>query len=61
MADLSNAVWRKSARSGTNTDNCVEVVRVPKVVAVRDSKNPDGPALQFTPAEWRAFTATIRR
>jgi hypothetical protein len=30
------------------------------VVAVRDSKDPDGPALTFTPAEWRVSTAGVR-
>ena len=53
--DLSAAVWRKSTRSGPFTDNCVEVAFVPDGVAVRDSKDPDGPALLFTPAEWNAF------
>ena len=53
--DLSNAVWRKSKRSGSS-GNCVEVAdNLPGVVAVRDSKNPTGAALIFTPAEWEAF------
>jgi Domain of unknown function (DUF397) len=30
------------------------------VITVRDSKNPDGPKLVFTPAEWEAFTAGLR-
>jgi Domain of unknown function (DUF397) len=52
--------WRKSSRSGSST-NCVEVaVNVPGVVAVRDSKDPDGPKLTFAPAEWDAFTAAVR-
>jgi hypothetical protein len=52
--------WRKSSRSGS-TGNCVEVaVNVPGVVAVRDSKDPDGPKLIFTPAEWDAFTVGAR-
>ncbi len=55
-ADLSRAVWRKSRRSSDNGGACVEVARnIPSIVAVRDSKNPDGPALVFTPAEWEAF------
>jgi len=29
-------------------------------VAVRDSKDPDGPKLIFTVADWTAFTAAIR-
>ena len=53
--DLSRANWRKSQRSGSS-GNCVEVAdNLPGVIAVRDSKNPDGPALIFTPAEWAAF------
>jgi hypothetical protein len=52
--------WRKSSRSGAQ-GNCVEVaVNVPGVAAVRDSKDPDGPKLIFTPAEWDAFTAGVR-
>jgi Domain of unknown function (DUF397) len=52
--------WRKSGRSGSST-NCVEVAaNLPGVVAVRDSKDPDGPKLIFTPAEWDAFTAGVR-
>ncbi len=53
--DLDNALWRKSARSGPWTDNCVEVAFVDGAVAVRDSKNPDGPVLIFTSGEWDAF------
>ena len=58
--DLSGAIWRKSARSN-NGGNCVEVARnLPSIVAVRDSKNPHGPALIFTPADWEAFTAGVK-
>ncbi len=58
--DLSNAVWRKSTRSGSSGD-CVEVAgNLPGVVAVRDSKDPAGPALIFTPAEWGAFIGGVR-
>lgn len=55
--DLSGAVWRKSTRSGPNCDNCVEVAFVGDAIAVRDSKDPTGPVLTFTPAEWDAFVA----
>ena len=59
--DLNRADWRKSSYSGTNGGNCVEVARnLPGVVAVRDSKNPGGPALVFTPADWEAFTAGLK-
>ena len=55
--DLTNARWLKSTRSGT--ENCVEVARFANAVAVRDSKNPTGPALIFTAAEWHAFVGGV--
>ena len=59
VIDLSAAVWKKSRRSNGQA-NCVEVARnVPGIVAVRDSKNLDGPVLVFTPGEWQAFTAGV--
>ena len=52
--------WKKSSLSGS-TGNCVEVARNrPGIVAVRDSKDPHGPKLTFTPAEWEAFTVGVR-
>ncbi|MEU5563625.1 DUF397 domain-containing protein [Micromonospora musae] len=58
MTDLTGAVWRKSTRSGGNGGNCVEVAtNLPSIVAVRDSKDPEGPALAFDPAAWRRFVA----
>jgi cobalamin biosynthesis protein CbiG len=54
--DLSHAVWTKSSHSGPN-GNCVEVARnLPGTVAVRDSKDPDGPVLILTRRQWRALT-----
>jgi hypothetical protein len=49
--------WIKSSRSFAN-GNCVEVAELPDGhIGVRDSKNPDGPVLRFTPGEWNAFLA----
>jgi hypothetical protein len=46
--------WRKARRSAGN-GACVEVASFQGTVAVRDSKDPDGPVLRYTRAEWRAF------
>ncbi|MGQ0840850.1 DUF397 domain-containing protein [Actinokineospora sp.] len=57
--DLSTARWRKSTRS-TNTSNCVEVAFPGAVAAVRDSKNPAGPALLMPAASVTALLTTVR-
>jgi hypothetical protein len=59
---VSQYEWRKPLRSGAQGDNCVEVAtNVVGVVAVRDSKDPAGPVLAVTPAQWRAFLARFGR
>jgi len=57
--DLSRAVWRKSHHSGQNSD-CIEIVAIGSAVAVRDSKDPEGPQLAFRPATWVTFTARVK-
>ncbi|MFI6796484.1 DUF397 domain-containing protein [Streptosporangium canum] len=65
-------VWHKSSLSG-NGQNCVEVALADspqsgtgptpgadRLFLVRDSKDPDGPVLAFSPAEWDAFLTTIK-
>ncbi|MFG3580779.1 DUF397 domain-containing protein [Micromonospora chersina] len=53
--------WRKSVRSA-NEGNCVEVAdNLPGVVLVRDSKDPSGPTLAFTPDAWRSLVTSLRR
>jgi hypothetical protein len=57
--DLSRAQWRKSTYSGNG--NCVEVAHGrPHTIAVRDSADPDGPTLAFTPDHWEAFTRAVK-
>jgi hypothetical protein len=56
---LTGAAWRKASYSQAE-GNCVEVASLPGAVAVRDSKNQGGPALAFTPGQWRRFTARLR-
>lgn len=47
--------WFKSSHSSGGND-CVEVAHLGGGhVGVRDSKNPNGPALVFTPAQWDVF------
>ncbi len=57
--DLTNAAWRKSSRSSSN-GQCVEWAPLGGAVAVRDSKDPAGPVLIFTPDEWAAFVEGVR-
>jgi hypothetical protein len=66
--DISYAVWRKSSLS-TNDGACVEVAVVngasrsmnrQRRVVVRDSKNPTGRNLIFTPEVWDSFLAGVR-
>ncbi|MGC4886481.1 DUF397 domain-containing protein [Micromonospora sp. DT227] len=60
--ELTGATWRTSTRSSGNSGNCVEVAdNLPGVVGVRDSKDRQGPALTFTPANWAAFVAHTKR
>lgn len=65
---MNDIQWRKARRSGGNGGDCVEVavLDAPRDVAthksdqdrlfvLRDSKDPEGARLFFTPAEWEAF------
>ncbi|WP_248966052.1 DUF397 domain-containing protein [Sphaerisporangium perillae] len=54
------AHWRNSSYSGNNGGDCVEVAQSPRLIAVRDSKNPDGPKLFFSPGEWDAFLGGVK-
>lgn len=60
--DLAALTWHKSSHSngGSDQTSCVEVASLPGLVAVRDSKDPSGPALTFDRPAWRAFLDTLR-
>jgi hypothetical protein len=62
-APLADARWRKSSHSG-DEGACVEFALLAdgtatRTVAIRDSKDPAGPVLRFTPAAWTAFTTAL--
>jgi hypothetical protein len=58
--DLSSATWRKASRSSDAGDNCVEVASVPSIVALRDSKDPDGGHILVSRKDFRHFTETLK-
>jgi hypothetical protein len=58
--DLSDALWRKSTYSNGSGGDCVEITGTGRVIAVRDSKDPDGPVLAIIPSQWRAFLTDVR-
>jgi Domain of unknown function (DUF397) len=59
--ELTKADWHKSTYSGNNGGNCVEIARnLPGVVAIRDSKDCEGPALVVGPSAFAALIDGIR-
>lgn len=58
--DVSCAQWRKARRSQGGGNACVELAAVSGVVAVRDSKNPDGGHLAFGQQALGAFFAQVK-
>lgn len=56
----SGQSWRKARRSMAN-GNCVEICPVNGAIAVRDSHNPGGLILAYSPDAWRAFTSEARQ
>jgi uncharacterized protein DUF397 len=59
--DLSAIQWRKSSYSGASNGDCVEVADgVPGVAPVRDSKDPQGPALVFEAGAWNDFVSAVK-
>lgn len=58
--DLNTATWRKSRRSSSNGGDCVELARINDTVAIRDSKDPHGPAILVSPENLRHLTRAIK-
>ena len=58
--DLSRAEWPKSSYS-SQSGNCVEVARnLPELVAIRDSKQPNGAKLVISQETWQVFIKNVR-
>lgn len=45
--EIAAARWRKSTHSSDTGGDCVEIADLDPAIAIRDSKNPDGPVLTF--------------
>ncbi|MER8233601.1 DUF397 domain-containing protein [Streptomyces sp. NPDC094049] len=56
-APLGAAAWQKSTYSGSDGGDCVEVADLTAHIAVRDSKNPEGPAFLASPVAFTAFVS----
>ncbi|OLT30866.1 DUF397 domain-containing protein [Actinomadura sp. CNU-125] len=56
--DLNNAQWRRATKSLNNGGECVELAGFPGSVAVRDSKDPEGPVLLLPRAALREAVET---
>lgn len=59
---LPGSAWRKSSYSDGTGNSCVEfadAIAELGAIGVRDSKDPSGPALTFTPAAWTDFVGLI--
>jgi hypothetical protein len=58
--DLACAQWSKSSYSSAN-GACVEVAKnLRGIVAIRDSKAPNGPKLLISSAEWRSLISGVK-
>ncbi|MFB4309353.1 DUF397 domain-containing protein [Actinomadura sp. GTD37] len=60
MVTAPEAELQKSSKSDSSGGACVEVAGLAAAVAVRDSKDPDGPKPVFDPSAWRTFATQVK-
>lgn len=59
--DVSSVGWRRSSYSNDEGGECVEVAHnLPGITPIRDSKNPNGPALLFGDGAWARFVGALK-
>lgn len=54
--DLTDAEWQ----SGTQGEGDVQIAFVEGFIAMRNGRDPEVPAVIFSPSEWRAFVLGAR-
>lgn len=59
-AEIETTRWRKSSYSNQGGD-CVEIASLTTRTAVRDSKNPTGPALILSNRAWAALVEDAKQ
>ncbi|MFC5749570.1 DUF397 domain-containing protein [Actinomadura rugatobispora] len=60
VVHVSKIVWRRASRSNDQGGHCVEVASLPGAVAVRDSKDPEGPRLLVSHEAFRTFAVSVK-
>nr|WP_245592638.1 DUF397 domain-containing protein [Actinomadura rifamycini] len=57
---MSKVTWRKAVRSKEDGSNCIEIAASLREIAIRDSKDPDGPKLVVSAEEFRSFSMALK-
>ncbi|QCX77850.1 hypothetical protein C9F11_21090 [Streptomyces sp. YIM 121038] len=60
MAEQPQHDWFKSSYSANPDAECVECLRTPKVLWVRDSKRPHAQCIAFSNAAWGTFAGNLK-
>ncbi|GGT87630.1 DUF397 domain-containing protein [Actinomadura citrea] len=57
---MDGVTWRKASRSNDQGGACIELAALTEGVAVRDSKDPDGPRIELDPSSFRALLTGLK-